>query len=144
MKRLIFNLNGKITFTNDEPSKPSPNLPVSIYLAKLIEDLVRITNLSINIKRDTMRLKCCAKIKQSINTAIQQGTIKTAQGIIIDQTDSPTEKSALNEYKNGSSGTHFLIAKDGSIYQTASLLYQTWHAGKLKARCLVKMQYSIK
>jgi hypothetical protein len=48
MKRLIFNLNGKITFINDEPSKPSPNLPVSKYLAKLIEDVVRITNLSMN------------------------------------------------------------------------------------------------
>jgi len=53
MKRQIFNLNGKITFINDEPSKPSPNLPVSKYLAKLIEDIVRTTNLSININSTT-------------------------------------------------------------------------------------------
>ncbi len=53
MKRQIFNLNGKITFINNEPSKPSPNLPVSIYLAKLVEDVARITNLSININSTT-------------------------------------------------------------------------------------------
>ena len=53
MKRTIFKLNGKITFINDEPTKPSPNLPVSKYLAKLIEDTVNITNLSININSTT-------------------------------------------------------------------------------------------
>lgn len=83
-----------------------------------------------------------AKIKQAINIAIQKRALSTVQGIIVHQTDSPTAKSTLNSYKNGNSGAHFLIAKDGTIYQTASLLYQTWHVGRLKARCLVKMQCS--
>ena len=82
------------------------------------------------------------KIKQAISIAIQKKPMRTIQGIIVHQTDSPTEKSTLNSYKNGNSGAHFLIAKDGTIYQTASLLYQTWHVGRLKARCLVKMQCS--
>jgi len=83
-----------------------------------------------------------AKIKQSISAAIQKRAMKTIQGIIVHQTDSPTAKSTLNGYINGNSGAHFLIAKDGTIYQTASLLYQTWHVGKLRARCLIKMQCS--
>jgi len=83
-----------------------------------------------------------SKIKQAISTAIQKRTMTTVRGIIVHQTDSPTAKSTLNGYKYGNSGAHFLIAKDGTIYQTASLSYQTWHVGRLKARCLVKMKCS--
>lgn len=49
MKRMIHAQNGKITFINDDPSKPSPDLPVSEYLAKMIEYTVFVTNLSINV-----------------------------------------------------------------------------------------------
>ncbi len=80
------------------------------------------------------------QIKQALSAAIQKRPMPYIQGIIVHQTDSPTVKSTLNGYKLGSSGAHFLIAKDGTIYQTASLLYQTWHVGRLKSRCLIKMQ----
>lgn len=46
-------MNGKISFVNDEPNNPSPNLPVSEALANLIEDSVIKTNLSININSTT-------------------------------------------------------------------------------------------
>lgn len=82
------------------------------------------------------------KIKQAISVAIQKRPLRKIRGIIVHQTDSPTANSTLNGYKNGNSGAHFLIAKNGTIYQTASLLYQTWHVGRLKARCFVKMQCS--
>ncbi len=82
------------------------------------------------------------KIKHAISTTIQKNKMTAIQGIIVHQTDSPTAKSTLNSYENGGSGAHFLIAKDGTVYQTASLLYQTWHVGKLKSRCLVKAQCS--
>lgn len=82
------------------------------------------------------------KIKQAISVAIQKRSLHKIGGIIVHQTDSPTANSTLNGYKNGNSGAHFLIAKDGTIYQTASLLYQTWHVGRLKSRCLIKMQCS--
>ena len=42
MKRNILSFNGKITFNNDEKSKPSANLPVSESLAKMIENIPRI------------------------------------------------------------------------------------------------------
>jgi N-acetyl-anhydromuramyl-L-alanine amidase AmpD len=35
-------------------------------------------------------------------------------------------------------GAHFLIDKDGTIYQVASLHRQTRHVGKLKARCVAE------
>lgn len=82
------------------------------------------------------------QIKQAISLAIQKKPMHQVRGIIVHQTDSPTAKSTLNSYKSGFSGAHFLIAKDGTIYQTASLLYQTWHVGRLKSRCLLKMQCS--
>lgn len=53
MKRNIIMMNGKITFVNDQPSSPSPNLPVTDALAALIEDAVTKTNLSININSTT-------------------------------------------------------------------------------------------
>lgn len=53
MKRNILTFNGKITFINDVPSNPSPNLPVSEHLAKMIENIVRTTGLSININSTT-------------------------------------------------------------------------------------------
>lgn len=62
------------------------------------------------------------------------------RGIIVHQTGGATAQSAFNSYKNGANGAHFLIDKDGTIYQTAPLKYQTWHVGKIKARCLSEMR----
>lgn len=53
MKRNILTFNGKITFINDVPSNPSPNLPVSEHLAKMVENIVRTTGLSMNINSTT-------------------------------------------------------------------------------------------
>jgi len=50
MKRTMHAQNGKIMFINDDPSnKAIPDLPVSEYLAKMIEYTVFVTNLSITI-----------------------------------------------------------------------------------------------
>jgi N-acetyl-anhydromuramyl-L-alanine amidase AmpD len=47
----------------------------------------------------------------------------------------------LSSYQGASAnGAHFLIDRDGTIYQTASLYQKTWHVGKLKARCLLRNQ----
>lgn len=53
MKRPINSYNGKITFINDDKTSHSPNLPVSEYLAKMIEHVVLTTGLSININSTT-------------------------------------------------------------------------------------------
>lgn len=79
------------------------------------------------------------KIHLAITTPIQKQPMSYIAGIIVHQTGGASAQSALNSYLAGSSGAHFLIDKDGTIYQTASLHSQTWHVGKLKARCLVNM-----
>jgi N-acetylmuramyl-L-alanine amidase, negative regulator of ampC, ampD len=70
---------------------------------------------------------------------IEKGSRELEQivGIIIHQTDSSTIQATLNAYNSGGNGAHFLIGKDGHIYQTASVLQTCYHVGKLiKSKCL--------
>ena len=80
------------------------------------------------------------RIKLKISLAIEKKPMSKIRGIIVHQTGGATAKSALSSYNAGKSGAHFLIDKDGVIYQTASLMKQTWHVGKLKPRCLAEMR----
>ena len=65
--------------------------------------------------------------------------MRAVNGIIVHQTGAPTAQSSLNSYLQASANAaHFLIDRDGTIYQTASLHRQTWHVGKLKSRCLLE------
>lgn len=82
------------------------------------------------------------QIKLAIYSAIQKKPLTSICGIIVHQTDGPTAQAAFNSYKSGRNGAHFLIDKDGAIYQTASVKYQTWHVGPLQPRCLVKLTCS--
>lgn len=80
-----------------------------------------------------------ARIKRALRPNIERGAMKVIHGIIVHQTGGPTAQSALDGYKRPSAnGAHFLIDSDGTIYQTASLHKQTWHVGKLKARCVLE------
>lgn len=78
------------------------------------------------------------RIKLSICPHIERGPMSHVQGIIVHQTGSPTARSTLNSYGPRANGAHFLIDKDGTIYQTASLLKQTAHVGRLRARCIAR------
>lgn len=87
---------------------------------------------------------CCqSKDKTGYKKTIERGDMKEVHGIIVHQTGGATAQSAINSYRRPSAkGAHFLIDKNGSIYQAASLYKQTWHVGKLKARCLLEMRCS--
>ena len=79
------------------------------------------------------------RIRLAIAANIERGSMPHVHGIVVHQTDGATAKSALDHYKRPApNGAHFLIDKDGTTYQTASLFKQTRHVGKLKARCLLK------
>ncbi|MBN4080316.1 N-acetylmuramoyl-L-alanine amidase [Beggiatoa alba] len=80
------------------------------------------------------------RIKLKIIRSIEKRPMNKVRGIIVHQTGGTTAESAFSSYDSGKSGAHFLIDKDGTIYQTASLSKQTWHVGKLKPRCLVEMR----
>ena len=77
------------------------------------------------------------KIKVKIFPSIERRKMDKVNGIVAHQTDGSTADSAFSSYRSaGANGAHFLIDKDGSIYQTASLYKTTNHAGMAKSRCL--------
>ncbi len=86
-----------------------------------------------------------SRVRLKVFPSLHKGTMKVVRGIIIHQTDSPTAEATLNGYAAGSDhGSHFLIAKDGTIFQTASLLKMTHHVGWIKARCISEHRCSPK
>jgi N-acetyl-anhydromuramyl-L-alanine amidase AmpD len=81
------------------------------------------------------------RVKLAISQHIERGAMTKVQGIIVHQTGGTTANSSLSSYtKPKANGAHFLIDRDGTIYQTASLYKQTWHVGSLKARCVAEMR----
>jgi N-acetyl-anhydromuramyl-L-alanine amidase AmpD len=92
---------------------------------------------SLQIDKDGMVID--PKVVPMRSTNIERGPMTDVHGIIVHQTDAPTAQSTFNSYqKPDATGAHFLIDKDGTIYQTASLYEKTWHVGPLKARCLAE------
>jgi len=53
----------------------------------------------------------------------------------------PHPRSAATRSR-GASGAHFLIDKDGTIFQTASVLRKTRHVGHIKSRCVAQRSCS--
>ena len=82
------------------------------------------------------------RVRLAISGSIERGPLTRINGIIVHQTGSPTAQSTLNGYRGQANGAHFLIDQDGTIYQTASVLKQTWHVGRLRARCLAELRCS--
>ncbi|WP_261642093.1 N-acetylmuramoyl-L-alanine amidase [Erwinia mallotivora] len=72
-------------------------------------------------------------------TTIERQDLNQINGIVVHQTSSPTADSTFNSYQEShATGAHFLIDKDGTIYQTASLYKVTWHVGQMKSRCYLE------
>lgn len=81
------------------------------------------------------------RVRAARQATIERGDMTTVNGIIVHQTGGATAVSSLSSYKNaGATGAHFLVDRDGTIYQTASVHKKTWHVGKLKARCVVEQR----
>ncbi|WP_080401584.1 N-acetylmuramoyl-L-alanine amidase [Burkholderia ubonensis] len=90
---------------------------------------------------DSNGMVVSSRVRQVRKTQIERGAMQMVSGIIVHQTGGSTAASAFSSYKNASAnGAHFLIEKDGTIYQTASLKKQTWHVGRVKARCVAEMR----
>ncbi|WP_238699300.1 N-acetylmuramoyl-L-alanine amidase [Helicobacter sp. MIT 05-5294] len=69
-------------------------------------------------------------------TALEKGSLTKQQtkAIVLHRTDTDTSLQAINGFLRGV-GTHFLIDKDGAIYQCASLCKWTQHVGKIGSKC---------
>lgn len=82
-----------------------------------------------------------SRVRAARQSTIERADMPKVNGIIVHQTGGSTAASSLSSYRNaGASGAHFLVDRDGTIYQTASMYKKTWHVGKLKARCLVEQR----
>ena len=69
--------------------------------------------------------------------SIEQGKLTGVHAIVLHQTDAATLNHTFNAYLMGGNGAHFLIDKNGLIYQTASLHMRCYHIGRLiKSKCL--------
>lgn len=95
------------------------------------------THMLVEINKDGMLIH--AHVRNARSPAIERGKRTAAiTGIVVHQTDANTAQSSLNSYRNPkANGAHFLIDKDGTIYQTAAIYQRANHVGPLKARCLL-------
>lgn len=77
------------------------------------------------------------RIKTKIFPNIERGALGAVNGIVVHQTGGPTADSAFGAYRQkGAVGAHFMIDKDGTIYQTASVYKITNHVGLMQSRCV--------
>ncbi|MDZ7865068.1 N-acetylmuramoyl-L-alanine amidase [Acidovorax sp.] len=68
---------------------------------------------------------------------LEHGPISTVVAIVLHQTDSSTAQQTFNSYARSPHGAHFLIDKNGQVYQTASLFMRCQHVGRhIRSRCL--------
>lgn len=80
-----------------------------------------------------------AKVTLAIRPKIEHAYMGKINGIIVHQTGGSNAKGSLSSYeKDGANGAHFLIDKDGTIYQTASVYKSCHHVGNLKSRCMAE------
>jgi N-acetyl-anhydromuramyl-L-alanine amidase AmpD len=83
------------------------------------------------------------RVRVRIFNTIEHGSMSVVHGIVVHQTGASTADSTFNSYQQkGANGAHFLIDRDGTIYQTASLMRVTYHVGNIKSRCLQTLQCS--
>ena len=78
-----------------------------------------------------------SRIKVELIPTIAHGPLTVIDAIVVHQTDSSTARGTLAGYRTESSGlgAHFLIDKDGIIYQTVALTQKCWHVGPIRSRC---------
>lgn len=69
---------------------------------------------------------------------LEHGKLEKINAIVLHRTAGGSAQSALNSFASTGIGAHFLIGKDGSILQTASLNQYAYHVGRIKARCEIE------
>lgn len=67
---------------------------------------------------------------------IEHAAMSQVNGIVLHRTESSTASSTLNSWRTRTDGVgaHFLIDRDGTIHQTASVERQAWHVGAIRSR----------
>jgi N-acetyl-anhydromuramyl-L-alanine amidase AmpD len=76
-----------------------------------------------------------SSVVDKVNSKIEKGALTKVNALIIHQTGGSNAESSLSSYNSGANGAHFLIDKDGTIYQTARVNQKCWHVGNIRSRC---------
>ncbi|WP_019602771.1 N-acetylmuramoyl-L-alanine amidase [Teredinibacter turnerae] len=76
------------------------------------------------------------KVQKKIYKSLHKGKISTVNAIVVHQTGAPSAEHTFNSYTGSANGAHFLIDKQGQIYQTALTTQITYHVGRVKSRCI--------
>lgn len=77
-----------------------------------------------------------AKVAQKIFNGLHKGKMARVNAIVMHQTGAPTAQHTFNSYESASHGAHFLIDKEGLIFQTALTNQIAHHVGRLRSRCV--------
>jgi N-acetyl-anhydromuramyl-L-alanine amidase AmpD len=87
---------------------------------------------------DGMICKAGVVHKQHRMLEIEKGYRSKINAIVVHQTGGTTVQSAFNEWKNSQLGTHFIIDRDGTVYQVASVDQRTDHikGNRLQSKAL--------
>ena len=75
------------------------------------------------------------KVTIQLMPTLEHGKLDAVHALIMHQTGGSSAKGTLEGYKNSTIGAHFLIDKDGTIYQTARVNQICFHVGKISSRC---------
>ncbi len=77
-----------------------------------------------------------SKVIDKVFGALHRGPLKDIHAIVVHQTDSSTAQQTFNKYAGTRpTGAHFLIDKQGQIFQTALLTQKCAHIGKILSKC---------
>ena len=76
------------------------------------------------------------KVTKQIYKGLHHGKIAKVNAIVVHQTGAPSAQHTFNSYQSASHGAHFLIDKQGTIYQTALINQIAHHVGRLKSKCI--------
>jgi N-acetyl-anhydromuramyl-L-alanine amidase AmpD len=85
-----------------------------------------------------------SRVVSALRPAIERAPMLMVKGLVVHQTGGGSAQSSLDSYlRQSANGAHFLIDRDGTLYQTASIRKQTWHTGKLRSRCVLEARCSV-
>lgn len=77
-----------------------------------------------------------SKVQKKIYKSLHKGKISKVNAIVVHQTGAPTAQHTFNSYTGSANGAHFLIDKQGQIYQTALTTQIAYHIGRVRSRCI--------
>ncbi|GEM_PF-3025658 len=91
-------------------------------------------NLDFERYNNYLRWKKVGNIVKNILPNIEKGNMVKVEAIVLHSTDGTTATGAIDTFKSTGKGTHYIIDKEGTVYQTANLEKYTSHVGPINSK----------